>query len=98
MSAQVKPKEDAILSGDTSALTKREALAVELAERIAGDPHSVTGDFWDSLKEEFSDDELVELSFACSIFNWGNKFNITMQLDTDGTTYSSGMEYREVEK
>ncbi len=67
-------------------MTKREALAVELAERIAGDPHSVTSAFWSTLKEEFSDDELVELSFACSIFNWGNKFNITMQLDTDGTT------------
>ena len=44
----------------------------------------------------FADDELVELSFACSIFNWGNKFNITMQLDTDGTTYASGMKYREI--
>ncbi len=98
MSAQVKLKEDAVLGGDTSSLTKREALAVELAERIAGDPHSVNSAFWDTLKEEFSDDELVELSFACSIFNWGNKFNITMQLDTDGTTYPAGMEYREVEK
>mgnify|MGYP001398397674 CR=1 FL=1 len=98
MSAQVKPKEEAIFGGDQSSLTKREALAVELAERIAGDPHSVTGAFWQTLKEEFSDDELVELTFACSIFNWGNKFNITMQLDTDGTTYASGMEYREVEK
>jgi len=98
VSAQVKPKEDAIFGGDPSALTTREALAVELAERIAGDPHSVTSEFWNSLKEEFSDDELVELSFACSIFNWGNKFNITMQLDTDGTNYANGMEYREVEK
>lgn len=98
MSAQVKPKEDAIFGGDPSSLTKREALAIELAERIAGDPHTVTGKFWDTLKEEFSDEELVELTFACSIFNWGNKFNITMRLDTDGTTYDSGMEYREVEK
>ena len=93
----MKPKEDAIFGGDASSLTKREALAVELAERIAGDPHSITAAFWGTLKEEFSDDELVELSFACGIFNWGNKFNITMQLDTDGTTYASGMEYREVE-
>ncbi len=98
MSAQVKPKEDAIFGGDPSSLTKREALAVELAERIAGDPHTVTGDFWTTLKDEFSDDELVELTFACSIFNWGNKFNITMRLDTDGTTYPRGMEYREVAK
>ena len=98
MSAQVKPKEDAIFGGDPSSLTKREALAIELAERIAGDPHTVTGEFWTTLKDEFSDDELVELTFACSIFNWGNKFNITMRLDTDGTTYPRGMEYREVAK
>jgi len=98
VSDQVKPKEDAIFGGDPSALTPREALAVELAERIAGDPHSVTSEFWDTLKTEFSDDELVELAFACSIFNWGNKFNITMQLDSDGENYPTGMTYREVEK
>ncbi len=98
MSDQVKPKEDAIFGGDPSTLTTREALALDLAERIAGDPHSVTSEFWDTLKEEFSDDELVELTFACSIFNWGNKFNITMQLDSDGENYPTGMEYREVEK
>ena len=98
MSAQVKPKEDAVLGGDPSSLTRREALAVELAERIAGDPHTITSDFWQTLKQEFSDDELVEMTFACGIFNWGNKFNITMQMDTDGTTYAKGMQYEEVEK
>ena len=29
----------------------------------------------------FSNDEIVELVFASGIFNWGNKFNITMQMD-----------------
>ncbi|MGI9411584.1 MAG: carboxymuconolactone decarboxylase family protein [Hyphomicrobiaceae bacterium] len=98
MSAQVKPKEDAVLGGDPSSLTRREALAVELAERIAGDPHTITSDFWQTLKQEFSEDELVEMTFACGIFNWGNKFNITMQMDTDGTNYATGMQYEEVEK
>ena len=96
MSAQVQPKEDAIFSGNYGDLPQREALAVALAERMAGDPHSVTAEFWDELKQVFSDDELVELTFACSIFNWGNKFNITMQLDTDGVCYPSGMQYEEV--
>ncbi len=95
MSAQVRPKEDAIFSGNYSSLPRREALAVELAARIAGDPHTVTGDFWGELKSEFSEDELVELTFACSIFNWGNKFNITMQLDTDGVCYPDNLAYRE---
>jgi hypothetical protein len=48
-----------------------------------------------SSRSGFSDEALVELVFACGIFNWGNKFNITMRLDTDGTTYPRGMRYRD---
>ena len=96
MSALVEPKEGSIFSGEYSSLTSREGLAVELAGRIASDPHTITSEFWDKLKSEFSDDELVELSFACSIFNWGNKFNITMQLDSDGVCYPTDLQYREV--
>ena len=95
VSAQVKPLEIAIINGDYKIMSGRESLAVQLAERIARDPHSVTSEFWNELKTEFSDDELVELVFACSTFNWGNKFNITMQLDTDGVCYPAGMQYSE---
>ena len=95
MRSDVEPKEKSILSGSYSALSPREALAVELAERMAMDPHSVNDEFWQTLKEEFSDEELVELTFATSIFNWGNKFNITMRLDTDGVEYPKGMEYKD---
>ncbi len=95
MRSDVEPREQAVLSGDYSSLSRREALAVELAERMAMDPHSVTDDFWGQLKGECSDDETVELVFATSIFNWGNKFNITMRLDTDGKEYACGMEYKD---
>ena len=34
--------------------------------------------------------------FACGIFNWGNKFNITMNLDAEPESeYETGMEYRQ---
>lgn len=95
MRSDVEPREEAILSGDYSSLSRREALAVELAERMAMDPHAITDDFWDELRSELSEEELVELAFACAIFNWGNKFNIAMRLDTDGTEYEKGMEYRD---
>ncbi len=101
MSGAVGPKEEAVFEhqpqpGD--ALTAREALAVSLAERIALDPHTVTDEFFDSLKEHFSEDEIVEMVFACSIFNWGNKFNITMNLDSSPESeYPNGMEYRKEE-
>ena len=79
-------------------LNEREALAVSLAERMALDPHTVTDDFFTTLKGTFSEDEIVEMVFACGIFNWGNKFNITMNLDADpASEYDGGMEYRQDE-
>ena len=101
MSGAVGPKEDALFAHQPQAgddLNDREAMAVSLAERIALDPHTVTDDFFASLKEQFSEDEIVEMVFACGIFNWGNKFNITMNMDsTEESAYESGMEYRQEE-
>ncbi len=78
------------------ALNEREALAVCLAERIALDPHTVDDAFFARLKSVFSDEEIVEMVFACGIFNWGNKFNITLHMSGDGESeYPAEMEYRE---
>lgn len=98
MSGAVEPKEDAVFSGHYGSLSPKEAIAVELAERIGGDPHSVTDDFWTELKKHYSEEEIVELVFACSIFNWGNKFNITMRLDSDEqSAYPTNMQYKNVD-
>ncbi|MGI9615673.1 MAG: carboxymuconolactone decarboxylase family protein [Acidimicrobiales bacterium] len=101
MSGTVGPKEDHLFEHQpkpSDNLTSREAAAVSLAERIALDPHTVTDDFFESLKSEFTEDEIVELVFACGIFNWGNKFNITMQLDSSpDSDYPSDMPYRQEE-
>ncbi|MDH4276979.1 MAG: hypothetical protein OEW83_02720 [Acidimicrobiia bacterium] len=101
MSGAVGPKEHALFEhqpkpGDE--LNEREALAISLAERIALDPHTVTDEFFESLKPHFTDDEITEMVFACSIFNWGNRFNITMNLDSaPESAYPTGMEYRQEE-
>lgn len=82
----------------SDALNDREALGVSLAERMALDPHTVTDEFFAKLKEHFSEDEIVEMVFACSIFNWGNKFNITMTMDSaDESEYVTDMAYRQEE-
>jgi len=79
---------------DEKGLSRREYLAVKLAEYMAGDPNCITDDFYRELKDEFKDEEIVELVFACSIFNFGNKFNITMRLDTtEESDYPKGMAY-----
>jgi alkylhydroperoxidase family enzyme len=101
VSGAVGPKENALFEHQPQAgddLSAREALAVSLAERIALDPHTVTDSFFESLKAEFSEDEIAELVFACGIFNWGNKFNITMQLDSSpDSAYETEMQYRQEE-
>ncbi len=82
---------------DTGKLSRREALAVQLIDRMVSDPHSVTDDFFAELKGAFSEDELIELVFGASIFIWGNHFNITMRVDTDpDSAYPHDLTYAEV--
>ncbi|MBI1959866.1 MAG: hypothetical protein HYS36_11665 [Candidatus Rokubacteria bacterium] len=81
---------------DTGKLTRREALAIELIDRMVADPHSVTDAFFADLKQVFNEDELVELVFAAALFIWGNHFNITMRVDTDEESgYPHGLAYAE---
>ncbi len=96
VSEQVKPKEPHIKGQiDMSNLTEREGLAVELARRISTDPHSVDDDFFGKLKSVFSEEEIVEMALAVSFWNFGNKFNITMRLDTNAdSNYPTEMVYK----
>lgn len=94
----VSKKEAAILKSEpqpSAELTEREALGVQLAERMALDPHTVDDTFFSALRKVFSEEEIVELVFACAIFNWGNKFNITMHMDTEESSpYQKNLAYR----
>ena len=91
----VAPKELAIFGEiDGGALSRREYLGIKLAEYMAGDPNYIPDSFYDELKAEFTEEEIVEMVFGCSIFNWGNKFNITMRVDAaEDSKYKSGMTY-----
>ncbi len=98
MRGEVTSKEDEIFKTQPQpgVLTEREAFAVQLAERIAVDPHTVDDAFFGRLKEQFSEEEIIEMVFACGIFNWGNKFNITMHMNADeASEYDKQMEYRQ---
>jgi alkylhydroperoxidase family enzyme len=92
---EVAPKEEAVFGDiDAGKLSRREYLGVRLAEYMAGDPNFIPDSFYEELKAEFSREEIVELVFACSVFNFGNKFNITMRLDaTEESKYPTGMTY-----
>jgi alkylhydroperoxidase family enzyme len=95
----VTPKEAALRKSQPepgAELNEREALAVQFAERIAFDPHTVDDEFFARLRKVFSEEEIIELTFACGIFNWGDKFNITMHMDSESSSaYAKNLKYRE---
>jgi alkylhydroperoxidase family enzyme len=52
----------------TDALTEREALAAEFAQRFALDHQAMDDAFWARLRGAFSDDEVADLIICCGMF------------------------------
>ncbi|HXQ90121.1 MAG TPA: carboxymuconolactone decarboxylase family protein [Acidimicrobiales bacterium] len=52
----------------STALTNRERLAAEFAQRFALDHLAMDDEFWGRLHDAFSDDELADLTMCCGMF------------------------------
>ena len=56
-----------IIDGVTpESLTQREELAIDFAEKFCLSPANLTEDFFNDLKSQFTDREIVELSGYCA--------------------------------
>jgi alkylhydroperoxidase family enzyme len=80
---EVEPLEQQVLgefSGEE--LTRREALAVKFAEKMGSDPHQISDEFYTELKEEFTEDEIVELVFTECVYKMGHCIANTLKLGT----------------
>jgi alkylhydroperoxidase family enzyme len=63
-------------------LDARESLAVAFAQAVAADPSAITDDQFAVLREEFSEDEIVELvAFICLVSVSGQMFGAVMGLE-----------------
>ncbi|WP_254544064.1 carboxymuconolactone decarboxylase family protein [Halomarina pelagica] len=92
----VASKEDAVLCGtaDLDALDDREALAVRLADAFASDPHAITDDLIDDLRDAFGEEGLVELLAFAALEVGFDRFCIALQLDTtEESEYPTGLRY-----
>ena len=58
-----------------SLFSRRERLALELAERMTYTGKRVTDRFFQRLKKHFTDEELVELAGIIALENFRSKFN-----------------------
>jgi alkylhydroperoxidase family enzyme len=63
--------------------TPREAAAISLVDRIVVDAHGVDDALFAELREHFSDEEIIELVCASSLFTWAGTLNTVVRLDTD---------------
>jgi len=66
----------------TDAFTAREAAALKLVDRIVVDPHGVDDNLFAELRQHFSDDEIIELVCASSLFTWAGTLNTVMHVGT----------------
>ncbi len=93
---EVEPKEDAVFSNqiDASQLTRREELAVHVADYMSGDPQEISDEFFVELKEEYSDETIIELLLFAGIEVGLDRFCIALQLDTtEQSPYPTELEY-----
>ena len=67
----------------TSEFTPREAAAISLVDRLVVDPHSIDDGMFAELRKHFSDEEIIELVCASSLFTWAGTLNTVVRLDTD---------------
>ena len=52
----------------SDALTEREKLAAEFAQRFALDHQAMDDEFWARLRATFTDDEVADLIICCGMF------------------------------
>jgi alkylhydroperoxidase family enzyme len=63
--------------------TTREAAAISLVDQIVSDPHGVDDTMFAELRNYFSEEEIIELVCASSLFTWAGTLNTVVRLDTD---------------
>ena len=64
-----------------SDFTEKEKTALRLAERVTRDAHSVDDQFWNQLRSQFDEGEVVELLAAIGLFNYFNRFNDALEME-----------------
>ncbi len=62
-------------------MSPRERRALAFAETLIVAPAAMTDEAFDALREEFSEGEVVELSFFIGFYNLLHRFNAVIDLD-----------------
>ena len=69
---------------DSELFSEAERVALELADRASGLPHDVSDELFERLREHYTDDEIVELSYIAALENFRSRFNRTLRIEAQG--------------
>ena len=62
--------------------TPQEKVALRFAERMTRDAHNVDDALWSELRSHFSEGDVVELAATIGMFNYFNRFNDALQMES----------------
>jgi alkylhydroperoxidase family enzyme len=66
-----------------AALVERERLALEYADRVSATPVDVPDEFFERLRAQFSEREIVELTATIAHENYNSKFNRPLRIESN---------------
>lgn len=82
---EIADKEDHVFGTiDEGGLTRREYLAVRLAQQLSEDPHRITEEHFVELRDEYAESEVIELLLFGSLEVGLDRFCIALELQTTG--------------
>ena len=61
-------------------LNDKEKIAIKYAENVTNHAYKIEQSLYDDLKANFSDEEIVEITSAISLFNYINRFNDALKV------------------
>lgn len=73
----------AVLGNDLSSFTDIECLVIELADAMAATPSKVSDDLYARLRDQFSDEQVLELGAQIAFENYRARLNRVFDVGSD---------------
>jgi alkylhydroperoxidase family enzyme len=71
----------ALENGDRGRFAPREQTALKFAEALTLDSNNVPDELFASVRQYFSEGEIIEIAAVAGLFNYFNRFNNALQME-----------------
>jgi alkylhydroperoxidase family enzyme len=88
----------ALAGNDLAVFTDKERLVIELADAMADTPSNVSADLYTHLRNEFSEEQLLELGAQIAFENYRARLNRIFDVESDELFTSRSASYFPVQK